>query len=265
MFSRGRGLSVFRGQVKAVLFLVGIGIGWTVPGWAQIPIDTLAELQMIGNHPAYPLDGSYVLTTDILATATEGWNSGAGFEPIGSETNPFTGVFDGQGHVIRNLTIRRPDENYVGLFAKLGIGSTVQNLGLENVFILGLNRVGGLAGYIQSANNLVNVYVTGQVRGMFFVGAIVGQSWYGRLTGCYAACVVKGVQMGAGLVGWSTSSQITRCYAASDVAVLNYGGGLMGFSMSDTVAQCYSTGPVTGTAAIGGLIGWRRRARPRAR
>mgnify|MGYP001390796373 CR=1 FL=1 len=49
-----------------------------------IAIATLDGLNKIGRDPAYPLDGSYVLTADIDAAATQTWNNGAGFVPIGS-------------------------------------------------------------------------------------------------------------------------------------------------------------------------------------
>ena len=39
-------------------------------GEGAIGISTIEELQLIGNDPAYPLDGYYVLTQDIDASAT---------------------------------------------------------------------------------------------------------------------------------------------------------------------------------------------------
>ena len=56
------------------------------------------------------------------------WSS-AGFVPIGDATK-FTGSFDGQGRTISNLTINRPTNDYVGLFGYVGIGGTVQDVGL---------------------------------------------------------------------------------------------------------------------------------------
>ncbi|MBB5608881.1 large exoprotein involved in heme utilization and adhesion [Janthinobacterium sp. S3M3] len=83
------------------------------------------------------LGGNYVLGSNIDARATSGWNSGAGFSPIGhgntplgtNNATPFTGQFDGLGHVISGLTINRPNAS-VGLFGVIGSGATVSNLGL---------------------------------------------------------------------------------------------------------------------------------------
>ncbi|WP_204348884.1 M26 family metallopeptidase, partial [Serratia marcescens] len=63
------------------------------------------------------LAGNYALGRDIDATATSGWNGGAGFVPIGqSFGTEYSGNFDGQSHKITNLTINRPTEENVGLF-----------------------------------------------------------------------------------------------------------------------------------------------------
>ena len=49
------------------------------------------------------LTGSYILMNDIDASATSGWNAGAGFAPVGTSANPFTGTFDGDEHTITDL------------------------------------------------------------------------------------------------------------------------------------------------------------------
>ena len=103
------------------------------------------------------LGGNYVLGADIDASATSGWNAGKGFTPIGVFDNPFTGTFDGLGHVIKKLTIKNPVDSEgfaldTGLFGAADHAS-IQNVGLTDVDISGtLNdeylATGGLAGYI---------------------------------------------------------------------------------------------------------------------
>ena len=69
-------------------------------------------------------EGSYTLDVDdrndyyfpVDGDGTGGWL------PIGDETNPFAAVFDGKGHTISNLAIRR-DQTYIGLFGRMnGVG-----------------------------------------------------------------------------------------------------------------------------------------------
>ena len=66
-------------------------------------VNTVYDLQNMQNY----LSGTYALGRDIDAGVTSGWNSGAGFSPIGGGTS-FTGNFDGQGHTISGLFINRP-------------------------------------------------------------------------------------------------------------------------------------------------------------
>src|SRR5690606_4498264 len=112
--------------------------------------------------------GRYVLGNDIDASATAGWNCDdsdncAGFAPLGnSSSNPFTGVFDGLGHVIEGLVIERSDRDDVGLFG--ATSATLRNVGLVGVSIRGRNRVGSLVG-VQSGGSISQSYATGSVSG----------------------------------------------------------------------------------------------------
>ena len=86
--------------------------------------------------------------------------------PIGiNEANKFQGVFDGQGHRVKNLIINRPTENFQGFFGLLrgGKTATVKNLILDSTCsITGYNRIGGIVGAYQvgggtiTLENLVN-------------------------------------------------------------------------------------------------------------
>ncbi|MCQ4936299.1 fibronectin type III domain-containing protein, partial [Anaerotignum propionicum] len=69
------------------------------------------------------------------------------FTPIGTQENPFTGIFDGNGYTIQNLSISLPDDNNIGLFGYIDKG-TVKNLTINRVYIIGNDRVGALAGYV---------------------------------------------------------------------------------------------------------------------
>lgn len=63
------------------------------------------------------LSAHYKLMADIdmAAFLEEIDMEGEGWEPIGTEANPFTGSFDGNGKTITGLYINRPQMNYVGL------------------------------------------------------------------------------------------------------------------------------------------------------
>lgn len=138
-----------------------------------IPISTIEELQRIGIDPGMPLNGDYVLTKNIDATATRNWNGGNGFDPIGGELNPFTGKLDGGGYTIQGLFIRRPNESLVGLFARLGPGAIVQNLRFSSARIVGDDYVGVICG-MNNEGNISQCFVSGSVQGDNSVGGFVG-------------------------------------------------------------------------------------------
>src|SRR5690606_18826435 len=97
----------------------------------------------------YQLGDHYTLLNDIdlaeyLSVTGGGYNGAKGWDPIGDAAHPFTGTFNGNGHVIRNLLIDREAEDYIGLFAVAS--GTIQNIGLKNVDITGKDTVGGLVG-----------------------------------------------------------------------------------------------------------------------
>lgn len=81
------------------------------------------------------------------------WASGSGFNPIGSISTPFTGVFTGNGGVatyaINNLTINRPTQDDVGLFSVAGGSANITSTNLVNTVVVGRSNVGGIAGQLQ--------------------------------------------------------------------------------------------------------------------
>jgi hypothetical protein len=77
----------------------------------------------------------------------------------------YSGMFDGQGHVIRNFTLAQlADQDYeVGFFGQVN-GATIKNLGFENAHVssaAGMN-VGVLAASLHNAS-VESCYVTGEI------------------------------------------------------------------------------------------------------
>ena len=185
-------------------------------------------------------------------------------------STPFEGIFDGNGHTIRNLTIG-VGNNYLGLFGRIeGSGAQVKNLGVENINITGgvdSDYLGGLCGrnYHGTINNC---YATGSVTGgdnSYHLGGLCGYNRHGStITNCYAAGLVTGGDDSYGLGGLcgSNGGTITNCYAAGSVIGDDYLGGLCGYNEYGTITNCYATGSVTGGAYsdyLGGLCGYNNR------
>ena len=196
------------------------------------------------------------------------------------QDNPFKGIFDGDGHVISNLTIDTAgaDNDYLGLFGQIdGSNAEVKNLGLENVIITGgidSDYLGGLCG--SNSGTISNCYSTGSVTGDDRLGGLCGLNWAlvnsegtvyytGTITNCYSTGSVSGDYYLGGLCGYNYST-ITNCYSTSSVSGDNWLGGLcgsnslwwvdMGPDYYGTITNCYSTGSVSGDDYLGGLCGY---------
>ena len=261
-----------------------IGTGTSInPIMIYSDSNTSGGLQYI---PTSGLGLYYQVANNIDASETSSWNSGAGFVPIGNNSTPFTGNFNGDGYTIADLFINLPSMNQVGLFGVTS-GSIISNIGLTNVNVTGQNYVGGLAGENGSAATISNSYMTGSVTGSSWVGALVGEntsstisdsyttgsvtassSYVGGLAGDnnsssasisndYATGSVSGNYDVGGLVGYNgTNAAISNSYATGTVTGGDYTGGLVGENTySSTTSNSYATGTVTGSSWVGGLAG----------
>ena len=222
-------------------------------------ITDVYELQEMSDD----LTACYVLGNDIDASATSGWNGGAGFEPVGT----FTGIFDGRGHTITGFYINRPNTNGMALFSGT-VGAEIKNLGMAEVDITGSMAVGALVNYNDDNSTVCNCWSSGNVKSTYAgantsgIGGLVGSSADGSLISkCYSTASVNGndAWQYGGLVGRNIrGSIIVDCYATGDVTGTHKVGGLVGDNMHGSqggyVARCYSTGKVTGNG--GGLIGY---------
>jgi hypothetical protein len=198
------------------------------------------------------IDAADIANSGANSTAT--WNIGAGFAPIGDNSDGtnatrFTGKFDGLGHTISNLAINRLSTDYVGLFG-YALTTEIKNVGLIGGSVSGRNKVGGLLGYNDSGS-VSNSYSTGAVSGVSNVGGLVGEN-VATINASYSTATVHGSgNYVGGLVGGS--GVINNSYSTGSVTGNSYVGGLAGGFV--TVNNSYSTGNVTGILNYGGLVG----------
>ena len=203
------------------------------------------------------------LTADIDLT-------GKDWTPIGTNFyNSYTGTFDGGGHTITGLTVTTNDQ-YVGLFGRLGKAGTVKNVVMDGIQITCNHRLGyagGVAGF-SWGGTIENCSVSGSVSGTICAGGVVGIQWEASITGCSSSATVKGMVQVGGVAGETNSgATMAACYATGNVTIeidpINniLGGGLVGFNAGSSVLACYATGNVTSTGSstgnvyIGGFLG----------
>lgn len=150
----------------------------------------------------------------------------------------FTGTFDGDGHVIRNLTINNSGTTNVGLVGMLD-GGSIKNLGIVDSNITGGDKV----------------------------GAFAGRTMHATIYNCYGKNItVSGGNDVGGLVGMCNNSVIENCYTTGTITGSGISiGGLFGSMNSSLdanpearmiVNNCYSTAKATGSGNVGAIAGW---------
>jgi hypothetical protein len=234
-------------------------------------ITTPTDLNDIGNH-VEDFNNCFILVNDInmaaftydTALIAPDTNESLG----GFQGTPFTGVFNGNEHIICNLTIDTAgaENDYIGLFGKITGTGEIKDLGVQDVNVTSGNDSGGLGGLCGSnAGTISNCYSTGSVTGgdsSNWLGGLCGSNESGTITRCYATGSVCGGDHSGrlgGLVGATGGMPtISNCYATAIVSgesLSSWVGGLCGYKEGGTISNSYAVGSVTGDSYVGGLCG----------
>lgn len=212
---------------------------------------------------------SYSYTTALIAPDINNLT-------LNFQGTPFSGVFDGNGHIIFSLVIddNNVGNDYLGLFGKLDQGSNVKQLKIEGADINGgyySKNIGGLCGWNEKGN-INNCSVSGSItsdNASWSLGGLCGYNSGGTISDCYSTGSVNGagdsIVLG-GLCGKNGyGGTISDCYSTCSVIGGNnsgYMGGLCGWNSKNTsngqitINNCYATGFVTGDDYVGGLCGY---------
>jgi hypothetical protein len=215
-------------------------------------IATAEDLNDIGNHTE-DWDACFVLTDDINLSAY----TGTQFKIIGpSYITPFSGVFDGNGHIISNFTYDSNNAERIGIFGFIDSGGDIRNVTMENVSINVIH--GQVIGSLAGVNNgtISNCHIEGTISDGNGIGGLVGVHLFGTISCCSAKGSVSGYNNSGGLTAWNEG--IILCsFADCNVSGRNdIAGGLAGANWdAGTILNCYSTGAVDGNSSVGGLIG----------
>ena len=199
----------------------------------------------------------YKLTCDLDASETKSWNNGKGFIPIGMETPsnkrfrekgknypPFLGHFDGGGHSISNLYIRRPEEDYAAFFGKVGADwMPVPTSEKEDQGAISREEARNLMNrdnvYVIKDLALLNVEFT---IGLYGAG-LAGKMTDCQVSGCYVSGTITASKSVAGLATITLRSYFSEC--GSNITYENRFCGVGGMSVSSSgsyFCDCYSSG-----------------------
>ena len=193
----------------------------------------------------------FILMEDIDMSAY----TGSDYNIIGNSSTKFTGTYDGNGHVILNLTYESVGfEFYTGLFGYTK-NATIRNLGLENVtFNTQADYTGGLVGY-QNNGIIYNCDLTGTISSVRITGGLVGLLAGGSVTNCYNSASVTSLSSentcyAGGIAGTVTGGSVDHCYNTGQVVcestTSTYAGGVTAQN-TGYIAHCHNTGVINCT------------------
>lgn len=216
---------------------------WEWEGYT--PISSYSELLAIGNN----LSGKYYLTQDITASGT--------MSPIGSDSYPFTGILDGNGYTIRNLSI---STYFYAPYAGRGVGlfarnsGIIRNLTLDNcTFDPTVNKSSNSTANYYGHLGLIAGYNTGEITncvigsGCTISPKIYASTVVGGITG-YNTGTVKLCTNNAAITVYSKyngDTEINSNGGITSSANFFYAGAIVG--RGGTVYGCTNNGKLTCT------------------
>jgi hypothetical protein len=260
--------------LTAVLFISGNLSAATYGGGSGTSGDpyliaTAADMNSIGANSA-----DWGKCFKLIANINMSIYTGTQYKIIGNSNTLFTGTFDGNGHIVRNLTYTTTALDNVGLFGAIS-NAIIKNLGVENVNLSGGGCVGVLVAY-QGSGTITNCYSTGLITSAtsYAGGLVAYQDSSGTISDCYSSVSVtvdssiSGSCFAGGLVGNQRGS-ITNCYSTGSISAYDslnydaYAGGLVGRLVYGSITNCFSTatvissssGPYGSASCAGGLVG----------
>ena len=150
-----------------------------------------------------PITGNYMLTTDLNFKDKP-------FAPIGSDTNVFSGNFDGQYHTVSGIVVS--GGSYGGLFGYTS-GAKIENIGVTKSDISAKDYAGGIAGHAEKTD-FINVFNDASIsvtKNAGLAGGIVGYAKQSTIKKSYNTGSVTGKFVG-GIAGRIDHTQIDHVY-----------------------------------------------------
>ena len=189
------------------------------------------------------------------------------FKPLCPNADkPFTGVYDGNGKTVSNLSVSGLDADNPasGLFGYAN-GAEIKQLTVTNRVNTGsFNRVGGIAGYAKDCL-IESCHITGGELGASanMCGGIVAEMHGGLLNFCTAKGVriVNTKNYAGGIVAYAhdgTAIRLCEVNEGAEVSAANEVGGIVGKIEGGQVYMCKATNATitAGSEDAGAIGGW---------
>ena len=209
-------------------------------------------------------DGEYIILKNNIDLKNQEWT------PIGTDSHPFRGNFDGGNHTVTGMKISNSSADYVGLFGECTrhtINSAIKNITVKDSDIHGKRHVGAIVGYAKEINIENCRSIGNTINGKTNVGGICGYfggNPGGKVSQCYNSSKVTGNDSAGGIAGMGDRCTAENCLNTGEIKVTtrqdkSTSGGIFG-SFSDiiasaTITACVNLGKVSGGESFGGIVG----------
>lgn len=170
---------------------------------------------------------------------------------VGDDQNRFSGVFDGNGHVIKGLNCP--------LLGAIDAAGAVKNLTIISTEI----RNADVFGYVTKVNygTIENCHVTSNgLNGSKDLGGIAGENINGTITHSSFRGNISGTESGiGGIAGYNSFGTITEC-AVKNSSIIGEDhsvGGITGDNSNGTIENClvYNANVCSDGGEVGGIAG----------
>jgi len=226
-----------------------------------------------------------VLTADIFLNDTTGWQQWSytavdkkQWMPIGTTQYPFSGTFDGRGHVIYGMYINKGNDGLLqGLFGVIH-HATIMNLSIAASLIKGNQYLGGVVACAVSSkrgdyNVISNCHYSGKIIGeRNYIGGIIGgvasqSDRCTQVTSCSNEGTIEGVNYVGGIIGMynndvganvQTGSTSSGRYFDLETPLIHQPNSKKHKKRASggAIYNCSNRGNVSGWMSVGGIIGW---------
>ena len=238
-------------------------------------VSTPEQLNEVRNN----LDKYFIQINDIdMSEATsEGgiyWNDGKGWEPIGTNSDRFRGVYNGNKHCIEGLNINDFTDNTAGLFGYAAAGAILECITMtdgeyrleptsetgNNIFYIGciVAYTGENKSKTTEVSNCVNVNkitITGEskTKNTVYIGGIGGKFMNTHTYMCLNMGEIyidnAGNTIGVGgVIGGFQTETIEKCSNAGNIECVGYNNldmsGICNELIQANIKQCCNTGNI---------------------
>ncbi|MBO5008342.1 MAG: hypothetical protein J6D26_05865 [Clostridia bacterium] len=182
---------------------------------------------------------------------------------IGTETNAYTGTFDGDGHSVIGLYVNSTASTSKnnGLFGYVK-DVTIQNVTVKDSYISAYSHMGGVVGLLYSGTvkncHCTDTWLCSQNGRM---GGIVGSAHQSggniSISDCSSNVVYYQYGNSGGIAGYLRKATMDNCVFTGELkGTSGNSGGIVGSFTGGTIKNCSNNGKINGGGYTGGIAGY---------